>query len=262
MKKKSFILLLITLFIFPQFIWSQTKKADREFYELNVYYYTSGYQERILDTYFQTALIPALHSMNIKSVGVFKTIANDTSANKTMYVLIPVKSLNAIDEINDKLLKDEKFIANSKEYTNMLYSSPAYSRMETILLKAFSFAPVMKFPRLESPKNQRVYELRSYESASERIFRNKVHMFNEGGEINIFSKLNFNAVFYGEVIAGANMPNLMYMTTFENREDRDAHWASFGNDPDWNQLKSVPEYQNNVSRNVTVFLRPTDYSDY
>ena len=262
MKNKLLITLLAALFIVPQFIWSQTKGQDREFYQLSVYNYTTEGQERILDTYLQTALIPALHSLNIKSVGVFKAIANDTSANKTMYVLIPVKSLNAIVEINDKLLKDEKFNSNSKEYANVLYTSPAYTRMETILLKAFSLAPTMKLPKLKSPKNERVYELRSYESASERIFRNKVQMFNVGGEIDIFSKLNFNAVFYGEVIAGANMPNLMYMTTFENKEDRDAHWASFRDDADWANLKSKPEYQNNVSRNETIFLRPTDYSDY
>lgn len=262
MKKKFLLPLLIALFIVPQFIWSQNKNQDREFYKLSVYHYTSNDQERILDTYFQTALIPALHSMDIKSVGVFKAIANDTSANKTIYVLIPIKSLNAIDEINERLPKDEKFNSNSKEYANALYSSPVYSRMEVILLKAFSSTPVIKLPQLESPKDQRVYELRSYESASEKTFRNKVHMFNEGGEIDIFTKLNFNAVFYSEVIAGGKMPNLMYMTTFENKEDRDAHWASFRVDPDWKHLSSLPEYKNNVSHSEIIFLRPTEYSDY
>lgn len=262
MRKRSFLPLFIALFIVPQFIWSQAKRQNREFYQLNVYHYTTSDQERILDAYLQTALIPALHRMDIKSVGVFKAIANDTSVNKTIYVLTPVKSLNGVGEMNEKLLKDEKFNSDSKEYANVLYDSPAYSRMETILLKAFPLAPAMRLPQLKSPKNQRVYELRSYESASEKIFRNKVHMFNEGGEIDIFSKLNFNAVFYSEVVAGGKMPNLMYMTTFENKEDREAHWASFRVDPDWKQLSSLPEYKNNVSRSEITFLRPTDYSDY
>ena len=262
MKRKLLLSLLIVLLIVPQFVRSQTKSQDREFYKLSVYHYISDDQEQILDTYLEKALIPALHSMNIKSVGVFKAIANDTSVNKTMYVLIPIKSLNAIDEINEKLLKNERFNSSNKKFVDALYNSSAYSRMETILLKAFSLTPVMKLPKLKSPKNERVYELRSYESASEKLFRNKVHMFNEGGEIDIFSKLNFNAVFYSEVIAGERMPNLMYMTTFENKEDRDAHWASFRVDPDWKLLSSLPEYKNNVSRSETIFLRPTDYSDY
>jgi hypothetical protein len=33
-------------------------------------------------------------------------------------------------------------------------------------------------------------------------------------------------VFYAEVLSGLRMPNLMYMTSFENKEDRDAHWKT------------------------------------
>ena len=123
-------------------------------------------------------------------------------------------------------------------------------------------APFLILPKLTGPKSERVYELRSYESPTEKIFINKVHMFNEGGEIALFKQLNFNAIFYSSVIAGSRMPNLMYMTSFENMADRDAHWKSFSAAPEWKKLSSMPEYQNNVSKNTIVFLRPTAYSDY
>jgi len=253
---------MMVLMIIPQFLWAKPKKEKQAFYQLTVYHYTTVDQEKILDDYFQQALIPSLHEMGIRSVGVFKAIANDTSANKSMYVFIPVKSLNRIDQINRKLMKNEQFKSAGNEYLNVLHNDPVYSRMETIILKAFALSPVMRLPQLTSPNNERVYELRSYESASETIFRKKLHMFNEGGEMDIFTKLNFNPVFYGEVIAGSHMPNLMYMTTFENKADRDAHWAAFGSDPDWKQLSSLPEYKNNVSHIDVSFLRPTDYSDF
>lgn len=262
MKTKSLLVILIAFAIAPQFLWSKQNNEKQEFYQLTVYHYNTSSQEKILDNYFQDALIPALHGMNIRSVGVFKAISNDTSTNKTLYVLFPIKSLDIIDKINEKLLNDEKFKSSAKEYLDVKYSSPAYTRKETILLKAFSMTPIMKLPELLSPKNQRVYELRSYESASESIFRNKVHMFNEGGEIDIFTKLNFNAVFYSEVVAGSQMPNLMYMTTFENMTEREAHWAAFRVDPDWKKLSSLSEYKNNVSRSVITLLRPADYSDF
>lgn len=262
MKTKALLVVLIALTIAPQSIFSKLKDENREFYQLTVYHYNTDSQEKILDSYFKDALIPALHGMNIQSVGVFKAISNDTSANKILYVLFPIKSLDMVDIINGKLLNDENFKSSAKEYLDVKYESPVYTRMEKILLKAFSMTPTMKLPKLNSPKNQRVYELRSYESASENIFRNKVHMFNEGGEIDIFTKLNFNAVFYSEVIAGSQMPNLMYMTTFENMTERDAHWAAFRVDPDWTKLSSLSEYKNNVSRSVISFLRPTDYSDF
>lgn len=239
-----------------------TAAPVREFYQLTLYHYTTVDQEQALDTYLQRALLPALHRMNIRSVGVFKAMANDTAAAKKMYVLIPVKSLNTVADITKKLANDKEYQAKGASYLNAPYNAAPYTRMETVLLQAFSLAPVMQLPQLKAPKKERVYELRSYESATEKIFQNKVHMFNEGDEIGLFKRLNFNAVFYAEVIAGSKMPNLMYMTSFESMADRDAHWKSFGADAQWKTLSAKPEYKNNVSHIDIMFLRPTEYSDY
>ena len=121
--------------------------------------------------------------------------------------------------------------------------------------------PQSAAPNLKSAVNERVYELRSYESHTEKIHQNKVEMFNKGDEVGLFKRLGFNAVFYGEVVSGARMPNLMYMTTFDNQAARDEHWKAFSADSQWKTLSVMPEYQKNVSKNVQVFLRPTTYSD-
>ena len=86
-------------------------------------------------------------------------------------------------------------------------------------------------------------------------------MFNEGGEIALFKSLDFNALFYAEVISGSTMPNLMYMTTFADMAAHDAHWNAFKNSPEWKKLSALPEYKNTVSKNVTLLLHPTEYSD-
>jgi len=109
--------------------------------------------------------------------------------------------------------------------------------------------------------NERVYELRSYEGYTENIFKNKVKMFNDGDEIGLFKRLEFNAVFYAEVISGSRTPNLMYMTTFANLTSRDEHWKAFVNDDQWKTLKAMPEYQHNVSKINIYLLHPTAYSD-
>jgi hypothetical protein len=264
MKKKiNRFLLIASLALFVVLQSGHAAEAPaREFYQLTVYHYSSNEQEQVLDTYLQQALLPALHRMKIKSVGVFKAIANDTATSKKMYVLIPFTSLNAVTQVAVKLSSDKEYQSKGAPYLNATYNAAPYTRMETILLQAFSLAPVMQLPQLKSPKKERVYELRSYESASEKIFQNKVHMFNEGDEIGLFKRLNFNAIFYSEVISGSKMPNLMYMTSFENMAERDAHWKSFGSDPAWKKLSAMPEYKNNVSHIDIMFLRPTDYSDY
>ncbi|MBD0287763.1 MAG: NIPSNAP family containing protein, partial [Flavisolibacter sp.] len=43
---------------------------------------------------------------------------------------------------------------------------------------------------------------------------------------------------------------------------RDEHWKAFSDDPEWKTLSAQPQYQHNVSRNETIFLAPTDYSDF
>jgi len=64
------------------------------------------------------------------------------------------------------------------------------------------------------------------------------------------------------VVSGSHMPNLMYMTTFNSKDDRESHWKTFSNDPVWKQLVALPEYQHNVSKADITFLFPVDYSDF
>ncbi|HTE26425.1 NIPSNAP family protein [Flavitalea sp.] len=87
-------------------------------------------------------------------------------------------------------------------------------------------------------------------------------MFNEGGEIPLFKRLGFNAVFYAEVLAGSRMPNLMYMTSFDNQAARDEHWKSFGADAEWKRLSALPEYQHTVSKADIILLHPAIYSEF
>jgi NIPSNAP len=260
--KKRILLLSFTFLLVMSQSWSQQGKSEREFYQLTVYHFSTEEQEKILDNHLQNAYLPALHRFGISKVGVFKALANDTAADKLLYVFMPFQSLDMAAKLPVKLSADKVYQTAGAEYINAVYKTPPYTRLETILMQAFSLAPKMQVPALKLDKKDRVYELRSYESATEKIYKNKVQMFNEGDEIGLFKKLNFNASFYAEVIAGGKMPNLMYMTSFENMEDRNAHWKSFVDDPYWKKLSAMPEYQNNISHMDITFLRPADYSDF
>ena len=253
--------LFIATIIIPARNFAFAAGPARQYYRLSVYHFKDAGQAKSLDAYFSGALLPALHRMHIVSAGVFKALANDTASDKRIYVLIPFNTAADIQKLSDDLKKDKIYQAAAREYLNALYSAPPYTRIETIILYAFPLAPRLQLPELTSAKNERVYELRSYESATENVFQNKVKMFNDGDEIGLFKRLGFNAVFYSEVIAGPRMPNLMYMTTFENMADRESHWKAFSNDPQWKTLTGLPEYQNNVQHADIIFLRPTDYSD-
>jgi hypothetical protein len=86
-------------------------------------------------------------------------------------------------------------------------------------------------------------------------------MFIAGDEVCRFKRLEFNAVFYGEVVAGSRLLNLVYMTSFNTIESRNEHWKTFGADPQWKKLSSMPEYQHNVSKIEIFLLHSTEYSD-
>ncbi len=258
MNKAAYLPILLLLFTIST--WGQGEQ--QEYYQLKTYLLDTEAQEKRTDQYLSEALLPALKRLNIKNIGVFKPRTIDSLNPRSIKVLIPMKSLQLLETLDAELQKDKDYMVAAKDFLDAPYENPPYTRVESILMKAFIDMPKMNPTPLTGPRKDRVYELRSYESATEAKYINKVAMFNEGGEVTLFNDLGFNAVFYGEVLSGANMPNLMYMTTFKNKASRDAHWKSFSVSPVWNQLKVDPKYQNNVSKNVTHFYYPTEYSDY
>lgn len=256
MKRYIASIIIIALVLFS------VRSFANDIYEITVYHFSTAQQEITLDTYLQTAYLPALHRKDKNYIGVFKPIANDTSADKKIYVIVLFKSLDEIQALQKLLMNDAIYTEAGKNYINASYQNPPYSRMEKILLRGFESSPEMKLPELHSDKNDHIYELRSYESPTESYHLNKVKMFNTGGEINIFTRLNFNAIFYGDVIAGSHMPNLMYLTSFDNMQDRDAHWNAFTDDADSKKIFAMDEYKNNVSKADIILMHAASYSDY
>lgn len=248
------------LFILPLSV--NAAKTSKEYFQIRVYHYQDASHAERIESYLEKAYLPAVYRAGIENVGVFKPIENPEASDMRIFVFLPFKTLDQFSQLETKLNKDKAFQKDGKAYLDAPFEDPPYLRMETILLHAFDYMPEARVPDLDSSPEERVYELRSYESYTEHIGANKIQMFNEGGEVGLFTKLEFNAVFYAEVIAGSHMPNLMYMTSFADMESREEHWAAFRDHPDWERIKSMEEYQNNVSHIDIVMLHHTSYSDF
>ncbi len=250
------------LFLLAFTLSSTAQSTSREYYQLKIYSFDTDEQVKITDGYLKNAFLPTLKALDIPNVGVFKPRPTDSVTPKKTYVLIPFKSLVQFRLLEDALAVNETHLKAGKDYLEAPHDNPPYGRLESVLMKAFVDMPIMEPSKLDGPREDRIYELRSYESATEALYKNKVDMFNAGGEITLFDKLGFNAVFYAEVLSGPKMPNLMYMTTHADQESRDAHWKAFFDSPEWKTLKVMPKYQNNVSRVDIYYLYPTEYSAY
>jgi hypothetical protein len=257
MRRRNFIenaAITSTALLFGQSAFAGAEKAvKKELYEWREYEIRFGSSQATLHEYLEKSLIPALNKFGVKTVGVFKEIGKTEPAK--VYVLIAYPSFEEYLSINTNVKKDDTFLKSSENWNKVPAEKPVYNRVNTSLLVAFDGLPALKVPAKES----RIFELRTYEGYSEDAVARKVKMFNEE-EFPIFYRTKLNPVFFGEAIAGPDLPCLTYMITFKNMEERDKNWAAFGADADWKKISSDPKYANTVSNIRRVFLEPLPYS--
>jgi hypothetical protein len=261
MKKTLLTIIILCLFSAPAFLNAKAP-AKQMYYEIKIYRISQASQAVTIDKYLKDAFMPAMHRAGVYDIGVFKPVEADTAYGRIIYVFIPYKTVDQYFKTTIILDKDLVYQQAGKEFLDAPVATPPFSRYESVFMKAFAFMPQLKVYKYETPPAQRIYELRSYESATEAKALKKIHMFNEGGEIAIFEKVGSNAVFYGQVLFGSQKPRLMYLTTYADMKSHDEHWAAFRNSPDWKALSSKEEYKNSTSKTKAYLCHPTDYSDF
>jgi hypothetical protein len=237
-------------------------KAQSEMYEIKWYTVKSAAQENATDEYLKDVWLPAMHRMGFKNIGIFKPISNDTAPLKQIVLIVPYNSLEVWRKTKTSINGDQRYQDNAKTFLDADTGHLPFVRVSSTLLQAFDYHPKITQTILKSNPDA-IYELRSYESPTEELHRLKVTMFNEGGEIALFNRLDFQAIFYGDVLSGNKMPNLEYMIAFKDSVSRNAHWKAFGESPEWKKISVDPEYRNNVSVNHidSYLMHRTSYSD-
>lgn len=226
-----------------------------EFYQLRKYALQTGPQLGLVQHYFEHALLPALNRVAMGPVGAFKLdIGPETP---TYYLLIPATSVEELVTVDLRLAEDTEFIKASTAFWGAPASAPAFVRVESSLMAAFAGWPKIIAPK----KGKRIFQLRTYESASYAGHVRKVQMFNQA-EIAIFTRTGLAPVFFGDTLIGSRMPSLTYMLTFVDVAELNAKWAVFVNDPAWKELSHRPEYADAeiVSNISNLYLSPLDYS--
>ena len=208
----------------------------RDYYELRTYQVETEEQKKAISDFMEDAAIPALNRIGISPVGVFEP-PDDIGP---IQVLLRHRSVESVAAATEKLLADGEFLAKGASFLDAPASSPAYARVESSLMVAFTGMPHLETP---AKSEDRVFQLRTYESPSIKTGQKKIEMFNEG-ELDIFRKTGLTAVFFGETLIGAKMPNLTYMLGFDSAEEQKAAWKRFRVDPDWKRLSAIPEYAN------------------
>jgi hypothetical protein len=231
--------------------------GGREYYQLRRYHLRSGPQSKLLNTYLSEALVPGLNRLGIKPVGVFSQEIGE--GNPSVYVLIPGMNVERLVTIDFHLEQDDEYMKAGEKFLQAPAAEPAYDRVESSLMLAFQGHP--KLTGAAAGNRSRVFELRTYESPSDRDHRRKVEMFHNG-EFDIFKRAGFSQVFYGDTLVGSRTPNLTYMIGFDAPTERDAKWKAFFSDPEWKKLSSNPKFafESIVSNVNNYILTPAPYS--
>ena len=231
-----------------------------EFYAWQQFVLRSGTQQGRIADFLQNAAIPALNRLGHQPIGAFEAVSGPISPS--VFVLVPMRTLDAFASMEANLQKDGVFMKAAATYLDAPPTDPVYERRETSLLAAFAKMPRIQVPAQTAAKRPRIFELRTYESHSEKAHLAKVRMFEELGEMEIFRRVGLKAVFFSHTIAGPRMPSLTYMLVYDNLADREKTWAGFSADPEWKKLSSTAGYTNaDIVSNITsVYLRPAGYS--
>src|ERR1700751_5111301 len=85
------------------------KPTEKDIYEIKVYRMKTNDQAIQVDNFLKNAYLPALHRLGVSSIGVFKNVGIDTAVEKSIYVWIPLHSLEQLNKIEDGLTKDDAY---------------------------------------------------------------------------------------------------------------------------------------------------------
>ena len=229
----------------------------RLFYELRRYQLSSGPQKKLCDDFFQGALIPAANRAGVSPIGVFNvSIGPETPV---IYVLLPSASLETLVTLEARLARDAEYMKSGAAFLNAPAVQPAYNRIESQLMIAFEKIPGITLPVATATNGPRVFELRTYESATDQDHKRKVEMM-QSGEAEIFTKAGVEQVL--DTLIGPRLPNLTYMLSYESVAVRDKLWSAFANAPEWKAMQALPRYafENIVSNITNIILAPAAYS--
>jgi hypothetical protein len=232
----------------------------REFYELKIYHLRMQTRD-VVQEFLKNAYIPVMNRLGTRPIGVFNVMSGLPSP--TIYVLTPHSSLETYIETGIKLEADTEYQRLGSSYLDRKSSDPAYIRMESSLLISFGSIPKLEVPAAAAKNEPRIFELRTYESHSEKASLKKMEMFYpKMGELEIFRRVGLTPVFFGRTLIGSRIPAFTYLLTFKDMEQKDKSWNRFRTDAAWMKLKATQGYSDQeILTNITsIMLSPAPFS--
>lgn len=238
----------------------QPGAGAREYYELRRYWLRGGPMAGRMHEYLEHVSLPALNRAGVKPVGAFTPQFGPESPS--VFLLLTYPSLADFAALESRLAADAVYQKDAASHRDLPATDPAYVRVDSQLMAAFEGIPHIEVPAGAAEGRPRIVELRTYESHSKKASRKKLEMFGKGGELAIFRRTGLTPVFFGANLIGTRLPSFTYMLVYADMAAREAGWAKFLGDPEWEKLRTTPGYEDvHIVSNISaLILRPTRYS--
>lgn len=231
--------------------------AEVRLLELRRYRLRSGALAARFAAYAKDALVPALVRAGLQPVGAWNVAMGPESP--TVHLLVPHPDAASVATLAGRLQADEEY-RKAAASTLVLPPEPPYLACDVSLHAGVPTLPGVEAPTGALAGKDRLFELRTYRSATEAAHLRKVEMFEAGGELALFRRVGLAPVFFGRDLAGSGLPSLTYMVVFADAAAREKAWATFREHPEWVKMRDDPRYADTVSSIDSSLLRPTEYS--
>jgi len=232
------------------------KPMSPSYFEFYYIHLQNGSQTGRMAKWLETWLLPLCQKHGFGPMGFFNT---DVGPNiPTTLIIFSYPSLAEMEARWGKLGADPDYSAAIEEVEK---DEPAFHRVESVLLRSTDFCPPLTATPAGEPPHK-VYELRIYESPTNRQLGYLHDRFGKAGEIDIFHKSGIYPILYADTVFGPNQPNMAYLIPFESEAHREKAWSTFRADPDWVKIRDESvRHGGEIVRNITnMFLSPLSFS--
>lgn len=233
--------------------------SSNQYYELRFVQLrnSKANQQRRMTELLEKHHLPMTQRLGIGPVGYFQVYLGPDSPK-----LVTLATYNSLADLESKraAMRGDAAWRKAAEELGSADQAP-YDRQEVWLLRAFDGMPKLEMPPAGEAQTSHLFDLRTYESESERDSDEKIRMFDTE-EIKIFRRCGIHPVFFGKTLFGSKIPNLTYLVRYADLDARSAAWAKFGEDADWKRIRVQPGWSDAeiVSNVSNTFLRPLPFS--
>lgn len=229
---------------------------NSSYFEFYYVHMQSGSQTTRMAKWLESRLLPICQKHGFGPMGFFTVTVGPSLP--TVLIIFSYPSLAEMETLWGKLNSDPDYAAMIEENEK---DEPAFYRTEAVLLRSTPFCPPFAATPAGEPPHK-LYELRIYQSPTNRQLGYLHDRFGKSGEIDVFHRSGIHPVLYADTVFGPNLPNMAYLIPFESEAHREKAWGTFNAGPDWVRIREESvRHGGEIVRNITnMFLAPMSFS--